>query len=169
MPTTTGVPAEAPLPVMRVTPEHREKCSQVEEPRPFRVCMAHGVKRQERLSNPQAQAALQRKWGRLRACGTKGCWDERAPKERSQVAAERKAAGTNPLSGGSSTFAWRRMSTSLNASPAGGSKAGPCIKEVTTRIRMATGRSLQSCPSAMATSEVADFYSSIKGSFEREG
>lgn len=30
-----------------------------------------------RLANPQARAALQKEWGRLRACGKDGCWGEK--------------------------------------------------------------------------------------------
>ena len=83
--------ADVAMPVVQHQQPHRELNPQHEFG--FYACTARPVQHAERAWNKEAQAALQKEWNRLRACGEHGCWDERNPRGRWDVENEVRRKG----------------------------------------------------------------------------
>lgn len=126
--------------VTHATQDQREKSPEIDPPESFYECTARDVGTAERLARPQAKAALKKQWDCLRACGTRGCWDEDNPWESGKC--RRNAGITRRLlmSVVSWAFVWRRTFTFPKARRDGSSRVGLLTRETRSRTKRAIGR-----------------------------
>ena len=152
------------MPVIESYPEHRER----DDPSVpyFYACTARTVDRTERSWNAEAKAALKKEWDRLRACGDKGCWDEANPRERSDVENEARKKGQVAHFGMVFDICVEKNHHLPAGSPGRKFKGRAVYQGNNVRDQdgnWAIFQDLASCPSTMAASKVADFYSLSPG------
>ena len=132
----------------------------------FYACTARTVDRTERSWNAEAKAALKKEWDRLRACGDKGCWDEANPRERSDVENEARKKGQVAHFGMVFDICVEKNHHLPAGSPGRKFKGRAVYQGNNVRDQdgnWAIFQDLASCPSTMAASKVADFYSLSPG------
>lgn len=124
--------------------------------------------RARRVTRIKRNAGLIRKPARhrLRSCGTKGCWGEEIPCERSEVQAECRASGSVALFGRVCDICVER-NLHLPAGTPGRMFKGRAVDRGNTAKdqdgKWALLRELASRPSTMAAPKVADFCSLHQG------
>merc|ERR1712198_295248 len=77
------------MPTTMIGQRHRSQLELVVDPSSFYACVARPVPHAEFVANPKAIEASELEWGRLRAVGRTGCWDETNPR----VMAEARDSG----------------------------------------------------------------------------
>ena len=130
------------------------------------ACTARTVDRSERSWNAEAKAALKKEWYRLRACGEKGCWDESNPRERSDVESEARKRGQVAHFGIVFDICVEKNHHLPAGSPGRKFKGRAVYQGNNVRDQdgnWAIFQDLASCPSTMAASKVADYYSLSPG------
>ena len=138
-----------PVPVMPCSARHRHPETTHRPKRPhahglYNACVARPVKPAEVKTNPDAQAAMQKEWDRLRAVkrpdGTFGVWDESKVEEWSLVRKRARASGEKAHVGLVFGIVVEKNHELDPKDPLRKYKGAPCFKATTSRTSTATGR-----------------------------
>ena len=161
---TERATVDVTMPVTSASHEHRER----DDPSVpyFYACTARTVDKTERSWNAEARAALKKEWDRLRSCGDKGCWDEANPRERSDVESEARKKGKTAHFGIVFDICVEKNHHLPAGSPGRKFKGRAVYQGNNVRDQdgnWAIFQDLASCPSTMAASKVADYYSLSPG------
>ena len=90
---STPVESVPMMPTTMTGQDHRSHIEEIKDPSSFYACVARPVSHAEFAANPKAIEAAEIEWGRLRAVGKTGCWDELHPRDKAEVMSEARYSG----------------------------------------------------------------------------